>query len=582
MDYEKNEGANVPYSLRSTSLRASSSFPEDVPPPQGAFARFVDSFKPMDFEEHGYDPAELTPVQRTIIASARHPLAQKLKPRHLQMIAIGGSIGTGLFVGSGWALSAGGPGFLLLGYCIVGFCLLCVVYALGEMSVQFPVSGSFNAFFSRFVDPSWGFTLGLMYAVSWLIGYPSELIAASITIGFWNDSVHPAVWIAIFYIFISTVNLFGVKGYGEIEFILSIVKICAVVGFIIAGICVIAGVGDQGYIGGKFWHNPGAFNNGLKGLCTVFITAAFSFGGVELVALAAAEAENPRKSIPKATKQVFWRILLFYILTAIIVGSLVPSTHEDLLNALGANASPFVIALNDAGIAVAPSIMNGTILAAVISVGNSSVYGSLRTLCSLAAQGLLPSPIAYIDKRGRPLVAILIANLIGLLGFLVAYKDQAVVFTWFYSVCSLSSFFTWAFVCFTHIRWRFALKKQGRGLDEVFFPSPLGVFGSFCGMLILLFIIGGEIWTALYPVGMNEPQVETFFQYCLSLPLLLIIFVIHKTFFGWKPFMVSLDEIDLDTGRREVDLTRLRQEIAEEKRILHERSIFYRFYNFFC
>ncbi|KAG7665466.1 uncharacterized protein J8A68_001154 [[Candida] subhashii] len=589
MDYEKQQrpqyakgpsyGETETY--HSTSQESYNS-PTPAPTPQGAFARFIDSFKPMDLEEEGYDPSELNLTQRTVIATSKHPLAQKLKARHLQMIAIGGSIGTGLFVGSGWALYAGGPGFLLLGYLIIGYCLLCVMYALGELSVQFPVSGSFNAFFSRFVDPSWGFTLGIMYACSWIVSYPSELIAASMTIGYWNKSINPALWVAIFYVFIASVNLFGVKGYGEVEFVLSIVKIIAVFGFIICGICVIAGAGDGGYIGGKYWHNPGAFNNGLKGLCTVFITSAFSFGGIELVALAAAESVNPRKALPKATKQVFWRIFLFYILTAIVIGSLVPYTNPDLLSGDGPTASPFVIALYEAGIKVAPSIMNGTILAAVVSVGNSSVYGSSRTLCSLAAQGLLPKIVAYVDKRGRPLVAIMISNAVGLLGFLVVNENQGEVFTWFYSVCSLSAFFTWGFICFTHIRWRSALNAQGRTLDEVAFVSPFGIVGSYSGMLILAFVIGGEIWTAIYPIGSDTPQIVTFFQYCLSLPLLLIIFAIHKTVCGWRSFMVSLEDIDLDTGRRDVDIQQLRFEIAEEKRLLQERSIFYRIYNFFC
>lgn len=217
-----------------------------------------------------------------------------------------------------------------------------------ELSVQFPVSGSFNAFFSLFVDPSWGFTLGILYACSWLISFPSELIACAMTIQFWNTEINSAVWIAVFYVVIVSINFFGVKGYGEAEFFLSMIKVLAVVGFLILGICIICGVGEQGYIGGRYWHNPGAFNHGFKGVCSVFISAAFSFGGIELVALAAAETKNPRKSLPKATKQVFWRVTIFYILTAIVIGCLVPYNNEQLLNGGSSSditASPFVIAI---------------------------------------------------------------------------------------------------------------------------------------------------------------------------------------------------------------------------------------------
>ena len=185
---------------------------------QPLFTRVIDSFKPISLEDDGVDTSQMTEMEKSIYATSRHPLARSLKGRHLQMIAIGGSIGTGLFVGSGYALWLGGPAGQLISYLLVGYSLYCVVNALGEMSVQFPVSGSFNAFFSRFVDPAWGFTLGLLYALSWLISFPSELIACSITIQYWNSSINPAVWIAIFYVVICSINLFGVKGYGEVEF----------------------------------------------------------------------------------------------------------------------------------------------------------------------------------------------------------------------------------------------------------------------------------------------------------------------------------------------------------------------------
>lgn len=549
------------------------------------FSRFIDSFKPIDLEDDGYDTTGMTPAEKSILASARHPLAKRLKSRHLQMIAIGGSIGTGLFVGSGYALSSGGPAGVLIGYFLVGYAMLCVVNALGELSVQFPVSGSFNAFFSRFVDPSWGFTLGILYACSWLISFPSELIACAMTIQFWNAEINSAVWIAVFYVVIVSINFFGVKGYGEAEFVLSMIKVLAVIGFIILAICIICGVGDQGYIGGRYWHNPGAFNHGFKGVCSVFISAAFSFGGIELVALAAAETQNPRKSLPKATKQVFWRVTIFYILTAIVIGCLVPYNNDQLLSGNSSEditSSPFVIAINHAGIKAVPHIMNAVILVAVVSVGNSSVYGCSRTLASLAVQGLIPSIFGYIDRAGRPMVAIMFTNLIGLLGFLVANNNQGTVFTWFFSVCSLSSFFTWAAICFTHLRWRWALAAQGRSLDEVAFVSPLGQFGSYSGIAILTFVVGGEIWVSIWPIG-SPASVVQFWQNCLSLPLMIVMIVAHKTYHRtWNQLMVKLEDIDLDTGRRDIDVELLKQEIAEEKEFLRSKPFYYRFYKFWC
>ncbi len=279
----------------------------------GKWQAFKDSFKQYEYE--AVDPS-LSDVEKAAIATTRSPLARKLKNRHIQMIAIGGAIGTGLFIGSGGALATGGPAGLLIAWLLIGIMIYCTVQALGELAVAFPISGAFSVFSSRFISPSWGFAMGWNYALQWLIVLPLELVAASITIHYWNSKINSVAWVAIFYVFIVAINFFGVKGYGEAEFIFSIIKVIAVVGFIFLGVILVCGGGPQGgYIGGKYWHHPGAFAHGFKGVCSVFVTAAFSFGGTELVGLAAAETENPRKSLPKATKQVFWRITLFYIIS---------------------------------------------------------------------------------------------------------------------------------------------------------------------------------------------------------------------------------------------------------------------------
>lgn len=588
LDPEANNDVATQYSrLNSSGEYSHYSYEESG----SKWQNFLDSFKPIDLEDDGIDTLNMTEMEKSVYATARHPLARRLKSRHLQMIAIGGSIGTGLFVGTGYALSQGGPAGVLISYIMVGYSLFCVVMALGEMSVQYPVSGSFNAFFSRFIDPSWGFTLGLLYSLSWLISFPSELVACSLTLQYWTTAVNPAVWVAIFYLLIIAINMFGVKGYGEVEFALSIIKVIAVIGFIIVGVCLICGAGKQGYIGGKYWVHPGSFNHGFKGVCSCFISAAFSFGGVELVALAASETANPRKSLPKATKQVFWRITIFYVITAAVIGCLVPYTDPRLLDGSSdedITSSPFVIAIENGGIAVLPDIMNGVILVAVVSVGNSSVYGCSRSLASLAVQGLLPKWIGYIDRRGRPLAAIMVTNAFGLLGFLAADQSQQdLIFTWFFSVCSLAAFFTWIAICFTHIRFRLALRAQGRSTDEIIFESPTGIYGSITGLLILSLIVVGEVWVSIWPIGYSSYTavgiLEYFWQDCLSLPLMVILFLGHKfwtrTYHTW---MVKLEDIDLDTGRRELDIEQLKQEIAEEKAYLKTRPLWYRAYRFWC
>ena len=327
------------------------------------------------------------------------------------------------------------------------------------------------------------------YALQWLVVLPLEVVSATLTIEYWNKGrINNDAWVAIFLVLIVSINLFGVKGYGEAEFVFSIVKIVAVAGFIILGVILNVGGGPEGsYIGGKYWHEPGAFNHGFRGLCSVFVTAAFAFAGTELVGLAAAETANPRKSLPTAVKQVFWRITLFYIVSLTLVGLLVPSNDKRLLggtSSADATASPFVIAIKNAGITGLPSVMNVVIMIAVLSVGNSSIYGSSRTLAALAEQGMAPRILAYIDRKGRPLAGIAVSSVLGLLAFMAGSGRQTDAFNWLLAVSGLSSIFTWGSICLAHIRFRKGWRMQGHTLDELAFRSQAGVVGSWLGFIL--------------------------------------------------------------------------------------------------
>lgn len=259
------------------------------------WANFVDGFRRVDMDAMGIDP-NLSEVEKAAIVTANTPLSRSLKGRHLQMIAIGGSIGTGLFIGSGKVLKNGGPASVLIAYILIGTMIYSTVHALGELAITFPVSGAFVTYNTRFIDPSWGFAMAWNYAMAFLVILPLELVAAAITVRYWDTTTNLAAYVAIFYVLILSINFFGVKGYGEAEFVFSAVKVLAVCGFIILGIVLVCGGGPKGgYIGAKYWYNPGAFHNGFKGLCSVFVTAAFAFAGTELVGLAAAETD--RKSV---------------------------------------------------------------------------------------------------------------------------------------------------------------------------------------------------------------------------------------------------------------------------------------------
>ncbi|KAL3417263.1 General amino-acid permease GAP1 [Phlyctema vagabunda] len=500
-------------------------------------------------------------------ATANTKLSRKLKGRHLQMIAIGGSIGTGLFVASGRALAEGGPASLLICFSLIGMMLYCTVHALGEMAVLFPVSGSFSAYSTRFLDPAWGFAMGWNYALQWLVVLPLEIIAASITIDYWNDKLDHAIFVTVFLILIISINLFGVKGYGEAEFFFSIVKVIAVIAYIILGIILnCGGAPDGGYVGGALWKNPGAFHNGFKGFCSVLVTAAFAFSGTELVGLAAAETANPRKSLPTAVKQVFWRIALFYIVSLTLVGLLVPYDDPRLLQGgtTNAAASPFVISIENAGIEVLPSVMNAVILISVLSVGNSAIFGSSRTLAALADQGQAPRWLSYVDRKGRPLLAICVASAIGLLAYTADTEQQGTILEWMLALSGLSSIFTWGSICLAHIRFRRAWKLQGHDVSELAFQSQPGVIGSWIGFTFNGLVLVAQFWVGAWPVGFKDldgsGQTQNWFIGNLAAPVVLIFYISYK--FYYRTSIMRCRDMDLKTGVRELNLTHL---LAEER-----------------
>ncbi|KAG9981651.1 AAT family amino acid transporter, partial [Aureobasidium melanogenum] len=258
------------------------------------------------------------PEVHDLVVGDQNDLHKALKGRHMQMIAIGGAIGGGLFVGSAGAFQTGGPASVFIGFFVVGVQVYFMMQALAELSVVYPINGAFAMYICRFVDPSFGFACAWEYAISWLTVLPYEISVAVNTIHYWKGSqdVNASAFIVPLLVALVIIQIFGVKGYAEVEFALSAIKIIACVGFMILGIIIDCGgvpSDNRGYIGGRYWiHQPGAFLNGFHGFCSVFVTAAFAYTGTELTGLAAAETINPKKEIPKASKQVIFRIILFY------------------------------------------------------------------------------------------------------------------------------------------------------------------------------------------------------------------------------------------------------------------------------
>ncbi|KAM5440992.1 Amino acid permease [Microsporum ferrugineum] len=497
--------------------------------------------------------------QRRTLEDKHNQFNQTLKSRHLHMIAIGGSIGAGLFVGSGSALRTGGPGALVIDFAIAGMMMFNVVHALGEMAVLYPISGGFYTYFTRFIDPSWGFAMGWNYIFQWAIILPLELTVAALTIGYWEVKVSVAVWITVFIVAIILINIFGVLGYGEEEFWASSLKLVAIVIFmIIALVCVLGGGPSHGkynqYWGARLWNNPGAFANGFKGVCSVFVTAAFSFSGTELVGLAAAETKTPLKSLPSAIKQVFWRITLFYILSLVFIGLLVPYTEKRLLGSgslIDVAASPMVIVAKDAGLTGFDSFLNVVILVSVLSIGNSGVYGGSRTLTALAEQGYAPRIFKYVDQAGRPLVSTIAMILVSFLAYINITASGEEIFAWLLALSGLASLFTWGSICFAHIRFRAAWKLRGHTLDEIPFKAAFGIWGSWFGLIFVGLVFIAQFYTAVWPLGGGVNDAKGFFKTYLAVPVVLLFWICAHIWKGkgW----LKLCDIDVDAGRREID-----------------------------
>ncbi|PNS16765.1 Cationic amino acid transporter 1 [Sphaceloma murrayae] len=516
------------------------------------------SHSPVDSEKNADQKAVGVSTYEDDHVPQRGELKRQLKSRHMQMIAIGGAIGAGLFVGSGGALSRGGPASLVLCFMIVGSMLLVTVQALGELAVLYPVNGAFFTYICRFIDESWGFAMGWDYAISWLFILPFEITAACVTLEFWEGGarVNSAVWVTVFLVALSTVNFFGVRGFGEVEFVLSMIKILACMGFIILGIVINVGgvpTDPRGYIGALYWRDPGAFRNGFKGFCSVFVTASFAFAGTELTGLCAAETTNPRKSIPQATKQVFWRITFFYIVNLFILGLVVPSDDERLLDASGANtkASPFVIAIQIAGIKGLPSVFNVCITMAVLSVANSCSYGSTRTIQALAGRGMAPRFFETVDKHGRPIWCIVLQIAIGFLGYLNVSANKGDVFNWLLALSGLSYFFVWGSICLAHIRFRKAWALQRGSTDSFPYKATFGVIGSYYGLALNILCLIAQFYIAVAPIG-GGATAEDFFSAYLAAPVVIVLYLGWKAYSkSWSSPWVKLAEMDLATGLRD-------------------------------
>ena len=470
---------------------------------------------------------------------------RKLQQRHLSLIAIGGTIGTGLFVGSGATIATAGPLGSLIAYTTVGMMVYFVTTSLGELAAHIPVSGSFNHYAGLFVDESLSFSLGWNYWLQWAISLPSELSAAGIIMAFWFPTVPTWVWSGSILLLLIAIHFTGVRGFGESEFWLSGIKVVAIVVFIVLGILIDAGLlGDQGSIGFANWRIDGApIKNGVWSIFNVVLIAFFSFGGTELIGVTAGEAVEPHKTVPEAIKKTFWRIVLFYIVSIFIIGLIIPNDDPSLLDASVENnvaVAPFTLVFRRAGLASAAHIMNGVILSAVLSASSSAMYAASRTLMSLAISGNAPAFLGKVNDRGVPYWSLLATAMVGSIAFLGIIWGEGVVFSWLLNVTGISGILTWLSISLIHIRFRRAFQVQSKPLSVLPYQAPFFPYGPYIAIFLGITIIFCQGYAAIVTIPFKLQNIVAAY---IGIPFFLVLFVVHKLVM--KTSIVDLAKCDL-------------------------------------
>lgn len=460
-------------------------------------------------------------------------IRRDLKTRHLSMIAIGGSIGTGLFLASGNAIHTAGPGGALVAYIAIGIMVYFLMTSLGEMATYMPVSGSFSTYASRFVDPAFGFALGWNYWFNWAITLAVDISTAAIIVQFWLPNTPAWLWSAIFLILIFGLNALSVKAYGESEYWFSIIKVATVIIFLIVGVLTIVGILGGEVIGfSNFTAGDAPFKGGFFAILGTFLIAGFSFQGTEMVGIAAGESATPETSVPKAIKQVFWRILLFYIFAIFIIGMIIPYTNPNLLSAEATDVaiSPFTLVFEKAGLAFAASVMNAVILTSVLSAGNSGLYASTRMLWAMARDKKAPKFLGKVNRRGIPMAALIVTTIVGAMTFITTLTENGtVIYTWLLSASGLTGFIAWVGIAISHYRFRKAFIKQGHDLSELKYKAKFFPFGPILALILCILVIVGQDYAAfLKPEFTNPAWWQKIGISYIGLPIFLVFWLSFK------------------------------------------------------
>ncbi|KAH8429381.1 putative proline permease [Aspergillus melleus] len=502
-------------------------------------------------------------VPEDVISGTITPYRQTqrgLSPRHVQLMAIGGSIGTGLFVGIGSYLRDAGPLSVFLGYLCYGIffiwpCNLCV----GEMCAYLPIRGSIFELAARYIDPAFGFAMGWVYFYGGLMLVCTEYAAVATVMQYWNTSVNPAVWVAMALVVCFLLNVVAVKWYGESEFIMASTKVLLLIGLVLLTfITMVGGNPNHDVYGFRNWTNgvmheyyTDGTTGRFLGFFSVMVYAGFSVAGPDLPALAAGEIQNPRFTIPRVVKMTFYRIVGFYVIGVFAVGIICPSQDPRLLSAIdngsaGSAASPWVIGITNLNIHGLPDLINLLILLAGWSCGNAYLYSSSRTLYSLARDGQAPAFLLKCTAAGVPIYCVATVLVLSCITFLVASNSSSTVFYWFVDLTTCALIVTYTSMVIVFLAWYRALRAQGISRTSLPWESPLQPYSA-----ILAAIIGCTV-TLFNGFTVFKPfSVQGFITSYFGLALWVVMFVFWKLWHRTE--WVDPVKADIYKGKAEID-----------------------------
>jgi amino acid transporter, AAT family len=416
------------------------------------------------------------------VSQSEAHLSRNLRSRHIQLIALGGTIGVGLFLGSAQAIRNAGPG-LLLSYLAGGIVIFFIMRALGELLTYRPVAGSFATYADEFCGPFAGFITGWSYWFNWVVSVMAETTAIGIYVRFWIPWMPQWLPPLIVLIVLYGANLVAVKVFGELEFWFALIKVVAIMALILAGLGVIFfHFGDFGSHASfsNLWTHGGFLPFGTLGVLLTLQIVMFAYSGVELIGVTAGEAENPAVVLPRATNGIIFRILLFYIGALVVIMALVP------WNQLSPDTSPFVFVFQKLGIPAAASIINAVVITAAASSCNSGIFSTGRMLYSLACRGQSPRVFASVNRQNVPAAAIHASAAVMLVGVFLNYEVPAHVFTWVTSIVLIGTLLPWGMIMAAHLGYRRAV-REGRAAASSF-RMPGAPVVNYLVIAFLLFV----------------------------------------------------------------------------------------------